>query len=562
MSISCFLITIFAEDESFSRLQCDCPIPCEQVIYDPVLTYGTLSNFDTETLLDTKQKSNIQVRYSNAKEMAERVITSRLEENTNILVSVDETLQNVIKSMHRVAEKLAYSRTFCNNVTSRMNPRINFHMKRALDGVKDVVHNNFVRGWEVIVERTVHHLTTEFYESINACDRTIKHLQTLSSDEITARKIAYLILEKDMSDKLELAIRSIDNITTAYYCYLEGKSIVDYGYRADNIYDKALIPVSLLFNLTSRHKEYYENISTHLTGYVDSILIIKTILKDVYQSSDFNETAYTTARERFIYHSKRINYYLFLFTDSVVMKSEDEIDERIKQFKEKNDTFQQTVSELSGLLGSLSTNVMTRYKEVKDKLEVLSGLGQDYLTNTSHTKASLADRVLSKGMQDLVHSVKSLFREIHLRGHMMRDWWMRMRTDHISVWMAMIRDETTKPFYSRLARAVEEMTNNSQTEAETRERFAHPRMLGLSVKQKLTLSAGQLRKLLNADIPYMSAEFETMKIVALFDKVMKHTNILESVGTADVEFFSAFERLSKNMRSYQRGLKIDTKFLR
>ena len=55
----------------------------------------------------------------------------------------------------------------------------------CLTGVEFVVHNNFVRGWEVIDESTVRHVTTEFYETINDYERTIGKLRAISGDPMT-----------------------------------------------------------------------------------------------------------------------------------------------------------------------------------------------------------------------------------------------------------------------------------------------------------------------------------------------------------------------------------------
>ena len=51
---------------------CDCPIPCDRNLYDPIITYAANSNFDMDKLLQ-KDTKILEDKYVNAREVGQKV---------------------------------------------------------------------------------------------------------------------------------------------------------------------------------------------------------------------------------------------------------------------------------------------------------------------------------------------------------------------------------------------------------------------------------------------------------------------------------------------------------
>ena len=50
-----------------------CPIPCFRVMYDPIVTYASTSNFDLEKMLQSPYIKNVQSKYIDAREVVQKV---------------------------------------------------------------------------------------------------------------------------------------------------------------------------------------------------------------------------------------------------------------------------------------------------------------------------------------------------------------------------------------------------------------------------------------------------------------------------------------------------------
>ena len=463
----------------------------------------------------------------------------------------------------QVENQLTLARTFCSNLTSEMTPRTDFHLRTSLDGVKYVVHNNFVRGWEVIDERTMQHVTTDFYEIINAYDRTLSQLRTLSDSDPDTRKILFLMMDKDLSAKLELAIRSIDNITSAYYNFLNASPMFSYQYTPGRRYDRALVPVDLLQNLTTEHKAYYENISTHLTGYMDCILTLKATLKQVYKTGNLrNQTLVTIAKEQFIHHSKLINYFRFLFSSRIVLRSEEKVDETIRNFQKSDYLFMKAVSDVQGLVTGLHEQLSVAYNNMTGKLASLSSTATRYLHNSTLTKSGLSKWIQSREIQDIVHSVKVLFRQIRSKANDLRDAWLRMRDAYSAIWRSILLEESTREFYRKLHQDVFDMGREPVRRDFYRRVFSDPVMLNLNDSTSATMTIDDFVLRMNADMETLNPSVKLADINTLFLTVMQKTNLEATMGNTDYKFLAAFNDLEKSLKMFSKGNKIDAKFLR
>jgi acid-sensing ion channel 2 len=543
---------------------CQCPVPCEEVAYNPTLSLGAISNFETDTLLKSSHTANIQKRYVETLEIKQRMLEPNIIENMKLIVPFAQALKRVLGAFERVQKQLRHAREFTGNLTTEMLPRVNFHLTKALSGVTHIVKQNFIRGWQVIDERTLHHVTTQFYETINVFDRTVTKLRQISSDDSTTRRVLYLMTEEDMSSKLELAIRSVDNLTKAYYAYLDAQPLMHFPYTPDERYDTQLVPAQILAHNTIQQREYYNNMTEHLTGYIDSILSLKSILKDVYKTNILNNTAYILAKAQFIQHSKSINYYRYMFTQKIVMRSQELLEERMKAFEHLNNSFHSVIKEIKHIIHSVQSALHNRVDELKGKVLFFAELAEQYLQNGTVTKPQLASLATSSELQAIIKSLVLFFKETRIRGEELHLGWMQLKSAYMSLWTSMISESTVSGFYATLYDDIRSLIGTNDTDRLNRFRtnFAHSTLLNISEAEVATIPLHKLYELLNADISRMDLTTKGNEIRKQFMDIQESTDILESLGNTGIDFIHAFEKLTNNLGHFTQTSSIGIAFLR
>ena len=527
--------------------------------HDVSLSHSGISNQFISNFLRTRDLDELQVRYVDAKEVSERVVPELISSNTEQTITLMHSVDNTIVALETVLSNLDSTLQFCLNASLNVHQRINFHQLVALAGVKYVIHNNFVRGWEMIEERTVRHVTTEFYETINAYDRTIQQLKEPSKDDMLPRKVVYIMMDQELSSRLELAIRAIDNTTTAYMRFLEAEPILNYGFTEAKLYELSLVPVTLLSNLTTQHKAYYENMSLHLTGYMNSILSLQNLLHDAFRNRAINETAYSITSEQFVDQSKKINYYRFLFTKRIVHMSEQMIDEKIASFSKKNKTLHATVSFLQAMLSTLQGRIRNGLTKLRDALQPFVKKARDYLHETAIMKTELYRTLMERKLQDIVHATKSIFLDLRKRDNEIRDWVHRMERSYTGIWSSIIDDVTTRKFYRLLWDHVASIS----TESNKTNRISRGVLQLLQITGNVEdIQRSRLASVMNADTVKLSLANKTNEIRLMFTTVYQDVAIDKLLANWDMELVESFNIFSKNLHQFWKSTNIDEDFIR
>lgn len=70
-----------------------------------------------------------------------------------------------------------------------MEPRMSFHIRVALQGLKRTVDLGFNRGWRLLEERALTQITDDFRETLALYDRAVNQLRYTSSSETVMRKV-------------------------------------------------------------------------------------------------------------------------------------------------------------------------------------------------------------------------------------------------------------------------------------------------------------------------------------------------------------------------------------
>lgn len=482
--------------------------------------------------------------------------------NTDLIIAVTQSLEEVSFSLERVDGQLVDGLAFLESLVEDMQPRISFHQTRALKGVKYITQHNFIKGWEVMNDRTLDHVTTEFYETVSAFDRTVAQLQQTSEDDVTIQKIIFFMMDRDLSSRLEIAIRAVDNLTKAYYAYLNAEPLLEYVLTPNGRYDLSLIPGDILAHNTRKQREYYNKMSEHLTGYIDSILGLQYVLKEYHRNKAFNDTAYQDCKQSFIFHAKQVNYFKTLFEQRIIHRAKDIIEQKFDQFDRISSRFYSKVDDLKSILVPLQARLRKQYEMLRADLVLFSQMAKTFLNSDSVSKRQLASMAHSKRTFGMVNSLKVLFSDIRAQAANMADWWRRLEELYTDIWRSFLKETSVKKFYQKLKEDIVDMVKNPDKRTFYLEIFADSRMLHTTMDDLNQTSVKNLTRMLNADFPDIGFKHKENEIMTLFNRIEDRVTFVDVLGDTDSRFLSAFHDLDMDLREYTNDITVNKQFVR
>ena len=156
---------------------CDCPVPCNRIMYDAAISYASVSNHDTERLIHSGISKPLQERFVKARETNSRVNEQEFGVDKKLIEKFDEACLLVNRTLeHRrsIARELSHR---VHEEHHHLMERVNFHQKWGVEKVVFIMHHDFVRGYDVRFERTFSVIEPFYLEVVAYCEYAIGILQ-------------------------------------------------------------------------------------------------------------------------------------------------------------------------------------------------------------------------------------------------------------------------------------------------------------------------------------------------------------------------------------------------
>ncbi len=372
-------------------------------------------------------------------------------------------------------------------------------------------------------------------------------------------QILYLIMHRDLAEQLELAIRAVDNVTRVHYAFKDGLSFQWTNVTPFGTYDASIIPAAVLGHDPQKQKEYYNVLSEHLTGYMEEVITMETILKDVYQTSYLNNTAYIKSRDSFSEHSKEINHYKAQFYEEIVLKAADIWRNKVKAFKGLNMSFNLQRYNLLKSIRHLNRTAISAIDRINNQLLPVVAKALNYLTDVSQTKEEIAESITSSYFQQLVSkSIAEAVQSLRTYGQSLFTSWQSLEVIVLRIWTALLSDGSTRTFYTAL---MEDLfiqsgdTNFSQPIIELSWFLDEGNLTFPRTFENLVHS-------LNADISVIELKNKSHEVQELFGVYKKSTDVMESLHGHDGVVLQAYEKLRDDMRSFSESTQMSEAFFR
>ena len=108
---------------------CECPVPCHRLAYEPTISYASTSNFDIEAILQQEElTSELKDSYVNAREIGQKVDESILENDNKLIKSFHNNVKQMSTEISNINTELSKLETSMDISFRDLSYRIKTHL--------------------------------------------------------------------------------------------------------------------------------------------------------------------------------------------------------------------------------------------------------------------------------------------------------------------------------------------------------------------------------------------------------------------------------------------------
>ncbi|XP_052769455.1 acid-sensing ion channel 4-B-like isoform X2 [Mya arenaria] len=448
--VSC-LEGFYDEFDRSIREKCGCPIPCHFSIYDPSVSYSSISNHLVSKLLssnETKQlKENLLHSYETTAKMDHEKF-SHFQDLVNTFGANMKVIEAVIK-------KIGSFLQMQENKTTQMFMEMQdiYLTKEKIYRYQEyAIEKNFLRGREAMEERTLANVANAYAEFAMVNARRIRRLANSTADD-EIRKDLYESIMDSLKVRQEIAQLAKDNISLLIKSYIDGTPI--FNYKFENVsrdHNPYIVPKPLM-NESMHHNSYTEKYVPKLEK-SDMQLMFNVLemfmnqTKLAYEERSINETELNYVFERFQFACRT-----YLYSKSVVYTNG--IDRPLAIIKDRHDQFDrlwvtfnseikelnQNIKSLTELITGINSAILPTFKSLQSKL-------YNYTENGSLGLMDLATLFTSNHTDGFTTNVSIFFQEVQTRGQSISDLLSLIENPIDAIWTQIINDEDSWDYYN------------------------------------------------------------------------------------------------------------------
>lgn len=491
------------------REQCGCPVPCHFAIYDPSVSYASISNHLVKKLLTSDEAKYLKRRFEIAAE-----VTSRMDKETfakfQLLVDNFVTKYKIIRDIvSNISTCLCSQKNSTESVAEEMKKA--YLIKERIYRYQEyAIQKNFLRGREAMEERTLTNVANAYGEFSLLNFRRVKRLAFDNDTSDEAREQLYKLTIDALQTRQDICEMARDNISLLLSSFINGTPIFNYKFedlpRAHNPY---IVPKPLmLYSMT--YNDYMQKYVPKLRKNDFDVLykaleMFKEQAAIAYKNRTVNESDLNYVYERFQFACRT-----YMFSKSVVYSLGIElplkiINERHSDFDSEWHDFDKEVHEINQNIMSLQELIENVADDSFTKMDSVVLKLQNYTQKSEGSLLDIAEYLFSKETQFVISKVKNFFTELRTRGQAIDDLANLVLKPIFAMWTMIIDDEDSIEYYK--------YTSND----------LFLRNLSL-VKEEWTIKseeirAGDLRKkVMNKDEDLLSAFDETVAHLYEFKK--------------------------------------------
>ncbi|XP_050413854.1 uncharacterized protein LOC126828236 isoform X1 [Patella vulgata] len=447
----CFLQQI-GQVKNKIHTECECPVPCHFLIFDPSLSFAATSTYATDRLLAATSGSNLQERYDDARETTSRMDQlkfkrfQKLEQDVSLqLQTLKHVMVDEIQATIQEQEELL---TTVSNETGDV-----LYIKDFLYRYQQyMVVKNFARARDAMEERTFNFLALGFQEFSYQIETKISQLMDPEFQNFSTRQTLYIMTMNQLNGRIDLADRAFANYTDLYNSYATGNPIFRYQFETESRNDNIFVIPKPLLEYSLNHSAYAETYSKRVGNDVllfkSKLQNLSAILEEAYHNKTLNETQLHEACVLFLHSGRRYFHSKSTFYFETIDYPKRIITERIsnlsvlsRQYKAVVNSMKQHLSSLKKSLEELKASLI---KQLEHGLESAS----DFIIYGNITKMSVAKEMTSSKIFNGISNLKMFFQDLRSRGQSVYDGWSSLADATAAVWNVAINDDDMLDYFN------------------------------------------------------------------------------------------------------------------
>ena len=500
--------------------ECKCQVPCRFSLFEPTLSYATISNHVVQKILSSNESITLKDNLLQASETTARVDTNKRDEFKSLVYTVRDRVEDLKAIFVRVSDYILNQTSENDRILNETNSA--YAEKERLYRFQEyAVEKNFLRGREAMEERVLANIALGFAEFARLNRRKIRHLVTIPLNESSSREDLYRSVIDSLTVRQELSDLAKNNISVLYDAFVNGTKIFNYMFedipRSHNPY---IVPKPLL-NDSMFYNSYVRNHGPRLFETLDIMHNVLDMFMDeattAFLNATINETQLNYVFERYQFACRT-----YMFSKSVMYSQG--IDRPVPILRERRTEFDQIWDDFSKQSNEMTQNfnsIVKSLHHIENKLIKKLNFVVDSLSNYFKTEngslMALAGDILSTDTKAMLSTLRDFFQELDTRGHAIFDSWTIMVKHITDLWTKILDDEDMIEYY--------EFTNNSRFLQNLTE-----------VLDSYTCACTRAR-----------------------DKLDVRKTVIKN---EDEEFFRAMDAITEHLTEFKSSIKIDSSFLR
>ncbi|XP_013405367.1 uncharacterized protein LOC106170158 [Lingula anatina] len=537
---------------------CPCPVPCNRTLFDTTTTYATISNFNTETWLRSEGLQLLQKKYVKAREIRQKVDQAIRTDDEAKFKDLLEKYEDILRFFDNITIILKTVKSSISTMTEELKPRIAFHSNWGLESSVFTYHNDFIRGWNVMDERTFSHVTTGFFQTPDLFKHMMDCARSSDHNDTCFRPAVFHIVDMNLLTKLSLANRARANLTKVYEAYINGTPLLTFLRTPERHYDMTYVSLYLLHHDLKNTREHFEYIMRYLGLYIQSLHNLRLVAKQIFENGTHNETLYQTSIDTFISMSKKFLYQKYMIYDRIVAKPKEMLENIVQTFNAYNETLHTTMANVLWPIDQLLQDMSSLRKTAVKTLRQSIDKAQHYTKHDNITKTEVAVSFTSPAVEEELLNMQRFFGAARSRGRELLDSLHQYQFAHTAMWQNMMDEVILDNFYQKIHQDVRDIFSNTSDSAYLLDIVR--RMLHYPRGSLDNISMPELQVLTNADFAEIDMQNKSAEIDIKLGRLIQQADLDMSLGNKDELFLSAFIKLQEQLGSFHRKNTIDATF--
>ena len=516
-----------------------------------------MSNYDVDRFLRSNDTDSLHKRFIDARETRDKHEEAVYADDKHMIhkfkaaaTALEErVLGNYIGITNHVRNELKL-------IQDELNIRLKFHVRWGLEKVRYTADHAFVRGWEVLEERTFSMVTNNYQEVTAYIAENIATIADVSEDNAT-RKAIYQIARENLHRLKVPGIRALANITDFSTGYENATRLIIWKMSPGRRYDTYYVTPDIVRDDLDGLRDKSHKFKRRTTQFLAEIDKFEEHLKlaldhYTYDEGDVHKTVFFFEK-----YARSYNYYRFMLKSKYAERPTELTQAIVDRFQTARDYMDKSQHEIDIFFNNL-LNSLHRADSTFARLKHLGDYCNGYLNGTA-SKTEVAEQATTEETFISVRDLKAFFANL---ASYSSDIDGKLSTLHhavVALWKNILNEYTLTPFYEKINEDRQALRNASGDEYETIvSAFAY--MLETN-KTFIRDNVDQLPLLMSTDLLNVSSASKAVELHEQFEK-LRALYLKDSAYDEQEEFFDSFHKLQDSLQTFIYNSRIDAKFFR